>query len=340
MNRALVIQTAFLGDVILTLPLVQVLKRTNSQLMIDFVAIPAAKEVLANHPDISNVIIYDKHGDQKSLFAFSELGRLLRANKYDLVLCPHPSFRSSMMARATKAGVRIGFDRSAWKNNFTSILPWRFGVHEIDRNLSLLRPLGIDAARELPRLYPSDSDREKANAFMKLNGIAGRFAVVAPGTVWKTKQFPVRKMAEVADKLRGKFERVVLVGGVNDSRANDDFSDADNYVVSAIGKLPIMSSAEIIRRASLLISNDSAPVHIASAFSVPTVAIFGPTVRDFGFYPYHDKSAVVEVKNLSCRPCSIHGGKNCPIETFDCMEMIQSDDVATVAFLLTGGGNV
>ena len=134
-------------------------------------------------------------------------------------------------------------------------------------------------------------------------------------------------MIEAVRKLSNKFASIIVIGGEKDIDLLRDFNVLNENVVLAIGSLPIMSSAEIIRGASLLVANDSAPVHIASAFNVPTVAIFGPTVKDFGFYPYHKRSVVVEVEGLGCRPCLIHGGRRCPIVTFDCMRKISPDEI-------------
>ncbi|HEY9166983.1 MAG TPA: glycosyltransferase family 9 protein [Candidatus Kryptonia bacterium] len=339
MNRALIIQTAFLGDVILTTPLVQVLKREHPEMAVDIVVIPSTREVVENHPAVSKVITYDKHGAQKSPWSFISLGRELRKMKYDVIICPHRSLRSALLSRMTNAPVRIGFRNSALPGSFTSTLAWKFGVHEVDRNLSLLEPLGIATHREVPRLFPTQGNREEVDLFIGENRIEKPFAAIAPGTVWRTKQYPVAKMVEVAKQLLERFARIVIVGGPADAETAASFDGIDSRIVSAVGKLSVMSSAELISRASLLVSNDSAPVHIAASFEVPTVAIFGPTAGNFGFYPYGDNSAVVETTGLGCRPCTIHGGARCPIGTFDCMEMITPYYVAATALRISGTRN-
>jgi heptosyltransferase-2 len=225
------------------------------------------------------------------------------------------------------------------KSCFTDILPWSFGVHEVERNLSLLQPLGTKIHNELPHVFPTDGNRKEVEQFLAENRVTLPFAVIAPGTVWETKRYPVGMMADVVRRLLEKFANVVIVGGRKDIGLVENFAKIGRAVVSAVGRFSIMSSAEIIRRASLLVANDSAPVHIAAAFNVPTVAIFGPTVRDFGFFPFHNKSAVVEVDGLGCRPCSIHGNRRCPIGTFDCMKRITPDEVAARAFELLRGDN-
>lgn len=334
MKKFLIIQTAFLGDVILSLPLVQALKHAVPDSQIDFIAIPQTSDILRNHPDVSNVIVYDKHWKQRSLLSFILFRNRLRSAKYDVVLCAHRSLRSCLLAKATQAQVRIGFENSALKSVFTDVVQWKFGVHEVERDLSLLGPLGIweipsagKVKDNLPRLFISEEYRIKAERFLSEHRIRQPYAVVAPGTVWETKRYPVEMMVEVVRKITYRFENVVVIGGEKDLELVREFNVPDEKVILAIGSLPIMSSAEIIKRASLLIANDSAPIHIASAFDVPTVAIFGPTVKNFGFYPYHKKSVVVEVEGLGCRPCSIHGGRRCPIVTFDCMRIISPDEI-------------
>ncbi len=336
MNHALVVQTAFLGDVILALPVVQVLKRSFPELRIDFLAIPETSVILNSHPDISQVIVYDKHGKHRSLKAFMSLRGELKRSNYDVVICPHRSLRSALLAGGTGAAVRVGFDRSAWKRSFTNIKPWRYGVHEVDRNLSLLEPLGIVPGREEPRLHPDETDKAIAERLLFAHGVGTTYAVVAPGTVWETKRYPVEFMREVVNGLLPIFGKVVIIGGKKDLDAAAGIVGTDPRVVSAVGELSFMSSAEIIRRASLLVANDSAPIHIASAFDTPTVAIFGPTVKDFGFYPYHKNSVVIEESGLRCRPCSIHGGSYCPIATFECMRKISPDRVVKESMRVSG----
>lgn len=334
MKHVLIIQTAFLGDVILALPLAQVLKRLYPEARVDFLAIPETSGIVQSHPDISKAIIYDKHEKHHSLMNFMELRAGLKKRGYDVVVCPHRSLRSALLASGTGAAVRIGFDRSAWKRSFTDLMPWKFGMHEVERNLSLLKPLGIEIDREEPRLYPDEKNAEEAARFLSTHGVQPPYAVVAPGTVWNTKRYPADSMREVVAGLLGSFERVVLIGGRKDLDVASKVAGADSRVVSAAGELPFMSSAELIRRASLLIANDSAPIHIASAFGTPTVAIFGPTVRDFGFYPYHRNSRVVEIDGLGCRPCSIHGGDHCPITTFECMRKITPETIVAAGLEL------
>jgi ADP-heptose:LPS heptosyltransferase len=329
-KKILIIQTAFLGDVILTLPLVQRLKKLCSNSIIDFVAIPETAEVVQNNKFIDNVYVLDKHGSEKSFTSTLAFGRMIRSRAYDIVVCPHRSLRSGLITALSGAPIRVGFDNSALPSVFTKRVSWQFGVHEIDRNMSLVKALGFEGFGEPPMLFPTSDDVENVENFLMTNHVEWPFAVVAPGTVWPTKRYPIIKMMNVVKLLLSHFKNIIVVGGKGDADLSANLV-IDNRVIVAAGKMRVLSSAEVIRRCSVIVANDSAAVHIASAFGTPTVAIFGPTVKDFGFFPYRENSIVIEVNGLSCRPCSIHGGRRCPIGTFDCMNKIQADLIAQAA---------
>jgi heptosyltransferase-2 len=156
---------------------------------------------------------------------------------------------------------------------------------------------------------------------------------LAPGTVWNTKRWPAERFAELARKLDGEGYTVALVGGAEDRPLCDAIvsAAAPARIFTAAGALSLLRSAELIRRCQLLVSNDSAPMHLGVAVGTPVVALFGATVPEFGFAPYGPKDLVVEIRGLSCRPCSSHGGARCPINTFDCMLRISADRVAATA---------
>ena len=331
-KNILVVQTAFLGDVILTLPLVQTLKNVFPDANIDFVAVPRAAHVLRSHPDIRQTIVYDKRGSDAGIAGLLRMRRTLRANTYGLALVPHRSLRSAVLVAAASIPRRIGFNASAGRFLFTDTVRYEKSLHEVDRNARLLDPLNIVAgSKDFPHLYPSREDCAEVDRFLfsqwknKTRKIIG----IAPGTVWNTKRWPTANFIELADRLRSDGFHIVLVGGEEDTKLCSEICSAmaDSSTISAAGKLTVLQSAELIRRCRLLVSNDSAPVHLAVAVQTPVVAIFGATVPEFGFAPYGQHDVVVETKGLSCRPCSIHGGDACPISTFDCMKRIPAYNV-------------
>jgi heptosyltransferase-2 len=255
------------------------------------------------------------------------LSKELRKKKYDIALVPHRSIRSAVLAFSAQIKNRIGFDTSAGKFLLHEKVQYNSSIHEVKRNLSLLVPLGIEwKDTELPSLYPSEQDREKVNQFFTSNNLQNLSTMVgiAPGTRWNTKRWAKERFAELANVLSRKGIYSILIGGVEDSMLCEEIMvlAGNAKVISSAGKFNVLQSAELIRRCSVLICNDSAPMHLAVAMRTPVVSIFGATIPEFGFAPYGQKDVVIETKGLSCRPCSIHGGDVCPITTFDCMMKI------------------
>lgn len=331
-KNILVVQTAFIGDVILTLPLVQACKRQFPDAGIDIVTTPAAKELCANHKDIREAIAFDKRGADRGISGLIRLSRVLRSHAYDVALVPHRSLRSAVLAALAHIPIRIGFDRSAGRLFMTNTTRYNSGIHEIDRNCSLLEQFS-DAVppRELPRLYPSESDRKRVDRLLMELGVVQPEALVAiaPGTIWNTKRWLKERFSSLAVNLDKAGLEIVLVGGSNDKTLCDEVRilSGSSHVYSAAGMLSLLQSAELLRRCKVLICNDSAPMHMAAAVGTPVVAIFGATVPALGFGPSGPMDAVVEMQGLKCRPCSMHGGKKCPIKTFDCMNDITYERV-------------
>ncbi len=332
LNRILILQTAFAGDVILTLPLAQVLSRQYPKALIDMIVIPRTAELLANHIAINEAVIFDKKGEDSGISGLIRQIKKIRDRNYDIAFVPHRSMRSAVIVKLAGIKHRVGFDKSAWCFLYNKVIHYDPSSHEIGRNLSLLRPFGIDhIEKELPQLFPSFHDRIKVGLFLSDYGIQHVNSIigVAPGTVWKTKQWLKERFIELIAHLTSKGFHIILIGGDVDTELCKQINNSipSKHVYSAAGKLTLLQSAELIRRCKLLISNDSAPMHLAVAMQTPVVAIFGATVPEFGFAPYGKDDVVVEVKDLSCRPCSIHGGPECPIKTFECMKRITVNDV-------------
>lgn len=331
-RKILVYQTAFIGDVVLTLPMVQLLKKRFPSVAIDFVATKLASDVLQNHPDINEIIIYDKYGEDKGYKGFKRLADLLKSKKYDAAIVPHRSIRSALLIYFSKIKTRIGFNRSAGRILFNHLVKYRYDLHEVERNISLLRPLLIETQKkELPRLYPSMVDKKVVDKILFEEEIldTSRLIGIAPGSVWNTKRWTKEGYLQLVRKLLSEKYIVCLIGGKDDVKLCNEIINNTTVggVINLSGKLTLLQSAELIRRCRVLITNDSSPVHLAAAVDTPVVAIFGATAPSFGFAPYSDGSVVVETVGLKCRPCAIHGGNKCPIGTFDCMRRITHEIV-------------
>lgn len=325
LKKFLVVQTAFIGDVILTLPLVQLIRENILDAHIDFLTISRSAEVLKNHPDINSVIIYEKHNEDKGIEGFKRILKTLKQKNYDIAIVPHRSFRSALLVYSAGIPIRIGFDRSAGRFLFTDIIQYEYSIHEIERNISLLKTLfeiPVDT-KVYPKLYPDISDIKRVEKILAEQNIQhdNKFICVAPGSVWNTKRWTKEGYIELIAKLIKKDYIIFLIGSRSDFELCDFICKCVNNskVINVSGELSILQSAELIRQSVLLISNDSAPVHIATAVGTPVIALFGPTTPRFGFYPYRERSRVIEVNGLKCKPCRIHGSRKCPTGKFECM---------------------
>ncbi len=328
-RKILIFQTAFLGDVILTLPMIQILKKNFPLAEIDVVTTPKAAKFLSNHPAITNVIQYDKRNTQKGLRGIVTLAKMLRQKEYDVAVVPHRSFRTASVIALSGIKDRIGFSNASGKYFYNHIAEYVKSKHESERNYALLSPFGITVTqKELPSLYPSSEDINTVNKLLFEHEILQqeKMIAIAPGSVWNTKRWLAERFAELALMLANDGFEILIVGGKEDAELGRAIveSTTHKHIHDATGKLSLLQSAELIGRCRTLVTNDSAPLHIGVAMKTPVVAIFGATVPEFGFAPYGNNDIVVETKGLECRPCTIHGGNTCPIGTFVCMKKIEA----------------
>lgn len=288
----LVFHTAFIGDLILTLPVTQALRNRYPDARIAVVAIPAAAAVLRGHPSIDDVIVYDKRGVDRGIAGFFALIRVLAARGFDTAIVPHRSLRSALAVKLARIPRRIGFTTSAGRFLFTDSVPYDAGAHETERNLALVAVQGVEAHGDRRPVLPvSDADAAEVDRFLGswgITGMAGPSVALAPGSVWFTKRWPARHFSRVAGELTRQGIRVVLVGGEEDRALCDAIAGACGdgpAPVNAAGRMTLRQSAELIRRCGLIITNDSAPLHLAGAVGTPVFALFGATVPAFGFGP-------------------------------------------------------
>lgn len=328
--RILIIQTAFIGDLILTLPLIQTLKKNIPDSTIDLLCIPYTKEVVKNNPYISNVIVFDKH-KKKSIKDIIYLANNLKKEKYEYAFLPHRSIRSGLIAMLSKIENRIGFKKTLFDFLYTKSVEYQSDIHEIDRNLSLIKFLKFKEIYRIPELFPDDSDKFFVNDFLDNNNIVEKFVCIAPGSKWFTKRWPIDYFIELIKMFNNENIKVILIGGKEDSDICNSITIEINNIINTSGIFSLLQTAELIKRSSLLISNDSAPIHIATSMNTPVIDIYGPTTPEIGFYPLSEKSISIEIKDLNCRPCKIHGGNKCPVRTFDCMKNILPENIFRAA---------
>jgi len=324
--KILIIQTAFYGDLILTLPMVQVIKKTHPDYKVDYICIPKTSDILKNNINVNEVIIYDKNGVDKGFSGFMKLKNKIKGNKYDVIICVQRFLRTTLLSYLGGPELTIGFDNAFLSGLYDKKVNYQT-KHEILRNLDLLKPIGIEINEIIrPELFPGESDiHEVDRIFSGLNLKKDQKVIcVAPGSVWFTKRFPAVKYAALFDKLDNQDYLILLIGDKNDLRDCEQIQSmsTNNNIYNYAGKLTIMQSAELIKRSSLLLTNDSAPLHIANSVSTDVIAFFGSTIREFGFYPYGKHDFVFEVDGLECRPCTNHGKDYCKIKILDCMNKI------------------
>ena len=326
---ALLVQTSFLGDMVLTTPLIAWLAGSRP---LDVVATPRAAGLLENNPDVREVILYDKRGVDRGIAGFTRLASRLRGKGYDAAYLAQGSVRSGALALAAGIRDRVGFASSAGRLFYTTRVPSIDDMHHAARLLSLAtrdptRDIAASALR--PHLYPGDRQRTAVDQLLGAAKLGEPLIALAPGSVWATKQWPY--YADLARDLR-RDARLVIVGAESDRPLAAEIVHATGgTAIDATGRLSLLASAELIGRSMLLVTNDSAPLHLASAMNTPTVAIFGPTVPEFGFGPLADRSRVAGRTGLDCRPCDRHGPRRCPLGHWRCMREITADDVARLA---------
>ena len=325
----LVIQTAFVGDLVLSTPLFEAARTRLGAGRIGAVVRPETANLLRNNPHVDDIFVYDKQGAQKGLLELIRLARRLRDAAYDAVLIPHRSLRSALLGFLSGIPDRVGFDRSAGRLLLTDRVPYR-SVHEVDRNLSLLSSWERDTDGIRPALYPDDEDRMRVDALMRESGISPSEPLlgVSPGSVWATKRWLPGRYAALIRRLADTYGyRSVIFGGSEDqSLCTEIAAESGVDPLNAAGVLTLLQSAALAARCSAVVSNDTGMGHVAAAMNIPVVAVFGPTVPAFGFVPYGQEHQIVETA-MDCRPCSSHGGDRCPIGTHDCMRGIAVERV-------------
>jgi heptosyltransferase-2 len=316
-SATLVIQTAFLGDVVLTTPLLSAVAADSGP--VDVVTTPLAAPLLETHPAVRRVIAYDKRGTDRGWSGLRNLARRLKPEQYGRAYLPHRSLRSAALGVLARIPSRIGFS-GPWSFLYTEARPKPVLGHESDRLLAL-----ADKAPGVypPHLRPTAEDEQAAARL-----IDGPFVAMAPGSIWGSKRWPY--YGALAARLAA-HAAVVVVGGPDDVNLGDEVVQAvgpsGRPAVNACGRLTLRESAALIGRANALVTNDSAPLHLATAMGTPIVALFGPTVTEFGFGPLRAGDVALGIAGLHCRPCSSHGPPRCPLGHHRCMREITVEAV-------------
>lgn len=318
LQRILIIQTAFLGDVILASPIWENLHRKYPDVQLDVVVKKGNESLLADHPFLRKVYVFDKQHKFKNLLV---LGNELRQQKYELVINLQRFTSSGILTLLANAKESRGFD----KNPLSFLFSKRFqhemkpDWHEVDRNLQLIADL-VPNAKRRPQLYPSKNDILRIEQYQNQT-----YYCLAPTSVWFTKQAPKAIWLHLIEQLTQNGATIYLLGAPSDQTYLNKLVELSQkkQVFNLAGQLSLLQSAALMAGAKQNYVNDSGPLHLASATNAPVSAFFCSTVPEFGFGPLSDQSEIVEVSNLDCKPCGIHGHKSCPKGHFKCGNELQ-----------------
>jgi len=337
--RIAVWNTAFLGDAVLTLPLIRVLKAAYPDSDIDFYVRGGFSSLFKAQPELANVYDFDKRGQSKGLSALLQEGRNVFSRRYDIWVDAHLSPRSSYLAWASRARERVGYtEAAASRFVFTRKTSRQFHtMPEIERLLRLAEALGVPkellADEELcwPALQLPQSARDEAAELMQYLP-EGPVIGLHPGSVWPTKRWTSQGFAAVMRRAMSAGVNVVLLAGPGETDTAAEVCrmarvrNGDIGFLNLSGKTSLLSLAGVLERLDCYVTNDSGPMHIAWALRTPVTAIFGPTVPALGFAPRGELSTLLEA-DVPCRPCGLHGHKVCPEGHFHCMKNVTAATV-------------
>jgi heptosyltransferase-2 len=323
--KILVIRFSSLGDIVLLTSLFEALREAFPEAEIHLVTRDRYAELLAWDERIDRLIPLVTTG-------FGELARLrsrLARERYDLIIDAHNVIRSNLLYGTIHAGLKVQLPKDQLKKLLlirSKLNLYRRTVHQSKRYLEMLRHIGLEVAEARTSLHLPAQSMERARTILGDRGI-GRDASVAlaPGARWDTKRWPLEHFIRVADAIHAEGNRIVLIGGPGEEALCAELAKRSSArPLDLSGKLSLTESAAVLSICSILVTNDSAPLHMAEAVGTPVVALFGPTVREFGYYPRLPESTVLDV-HMNCRPCSRNGARPCPIGTKACLVSIEPE---------------
>ena len=340
-ENVLVLQTSFLGDTVLTLPLIAEIRRRFPVKKLSVVCLPMAKELLQDHSAIDEIVVDDKKIADRGFAGLRRNADALKAKKFTVALTPHKSLRSALLLRLADIPCRVGFRQSRGWFFFHERAERNPKRHDVERNLSILEPFGVrveDCRREIDLPVSPAIQSTVDQKLATLGVVENKFIVgINAGSVWPTKRWWPVGFARLIQLLKQKFDcQILLFGGAEDAAVVAEVQERSNVpTINLVGKIGLRELPATIDRCRVFVTNDSGPMHIAVARQVPLVALFCATSPDLGFYPY-TSDAIVMGKQLLCRPCASHGGQRCPLGSEDCIREIQPERVlAAVERLLT-----
>lgn len=326
LKRFLVIQTASLGDVILSTPVIEKIHHYFPEARIDFLLKYGYEDIFKKHPFIHRVIVWDK--SEKKNKHLIELIKIIRDRKYDAVINMQRFTSSGLITACSKAELKVGFSKNPLSLFFTKRIKHKIGdgkenPHEIERNLKLIE--SFTGAGSFPiKLYPSQHDFAKISQYK-----TKQYITIAPASLWFTKQYPAEKWVDFIQAI-DKDMVIYLLGSPTEKVLCQSIIDQSQHKnnLNLAGKLSFLESAALMKDALMNYVNDSAPMHMASAVNAKTTAIFCSTIPEFGFGPLSENARIIQaIDSPECKPCGLHGFKKCPEKHFKCAINIQNSQL-------------
>jgi len=325
-NSILLIRFSSLGDVLLTTPVIEVLKMCYPESRITFLTKEKYAPIFKNNKNLDEIILLKEEGD--GLF---KIISKLRKRHYDMVVDLHKSIRSYLISTFLNYSEYYGVDKKSLERRILVWLKKNYipeGYHVVKAYLNSLKTvLNIDGVIK-PKVYLGDDEIMWAHEYIKNKVNNTQIIAFAPGARWRTKQWSIEGFSALGNLIHkcSKYT-VVLLGDKNDCVTAEQISTSmTRKPVNLAGVLSLREASAILKLSRLLVTNDSGLMHLAVAVGTPVISIFGPTVPEFGFAPLGDNDKIVQVK-IPCRPCSLHGDNNCPEGHHLCMKKITVDMV-------------
>ena len=326
-RKVLIIQTAFIGDAILATSILESWHHAHPGDELHFLVRSGNESLLDFHPFLAGLHTWKKSSNAGLRYwNLAALGIDLRRMNFDVVVTPHRHMSSGILMLMSGAKQRVGFSSHPLSTFFTHSHDHGLGngEHEIERNHRLIADHVTLSKPKKPRLYPAQKIDDQ--------GLSEKFGIAAPSSQWATKQWPSNRWGEWLDlEFEAAPEQtIVLIGAPSDrSELEQIASQSKHELLEIRTDLSLLGAVGLMRKAEWVVTNDSGPMHMASAVDAPTVAIFCSTLPSFGFGPLASQSVVVEVEmKLDCRPCGLHGHQSCPLSHFNCGHGIAADQVA------------
>lgn len=340
-RKILLIPKGFLGDILLTSPVLAALKRGEDTTLISVLCAPSTAEIVRRYSLVDGVLVYDRRGAHRGWSGLRKCAAMLREEEFDAVYSFQMSPRTAILTWLAGIPRRIGFSGSIASFLYTRRVPKVARYHDVVRNLMVveadleeatradIRELTKEIALDVPwsglSIPEIDTDEISDSVKQLISGTRPR-VVLSPGSAWETKRWDAQGFHEVAKTLRSRGVDVVVVGAPSDAEVCAEVVQGLD-VANMCGKTSLNELAALIKKSSCVVCNDSLALHISSAVQTPTVAIFCATSPRFGFGPWRNRAVVLEKSDLYCKPCRRHGSRKCPTGTRACMTGVSGGEV-------------